>query len=151
MIKKRFPIFYGKKHMSWSTGTAVWGAGGFVFLSGTEGRSPDTDEVVEGMAAQTKMCLTKIKERLEEFGTSLDNICHLWYYIKGPDFPDGIQNDPKWIEASKARYEFWLENGYPDFVEDKNPPPGTLLGVSSLAKKEMLIEITAIAALPPLD
>jgi len=150
MIKKRFPIYYGKKHMPWSTGTAVWGAGGFVFLSGTEGRSPDTDEVVEGMAAQTKMCLAKIKERLEEFGTSLDNICHPWYYIKGPDFPDGVHNDPKWIEASKARYEFWLEN-YPDFCGDKNPPSGTLLGVSSLAKKEMLIEITAIAALPPLE
>lgn len=150
MIKKRFPVFYGGKKMTWSTGTAVWGAGGFVFLSGTEGRNPETDEAVEGIAAQTKMCLVKIKERLEQFGTSLDNICHLWFYIAGPDFPDGVVNDPKWIEARKARREFWLENGCPDFVEEKNPPGSTLLGISSLARKDMLIEITVIAALPPL-
>ncbi len=150
MIKKRFNVFHGKRHMPWSAGTAVWGAGGFVFLSGTEGRDPETDEVVEGIGAQTKLALQKIKERLEDFGTSLDNICHLWYYIKGPDFPDGIENDPKWVEACKARREFWLENGCPDFVEEKTPPPGTLLGISSLGQKDMLIEITAIAALPPL-
>ena len=150
MIKKRFRVFHGKKHMPWATGTAVWGAGGFVFLSGTEGRSPDTDIVLEGIAAQAKLCMTKIKERLEEFGTSIDNICHLWYYIKGPEFPKGVHDDSKWLEASKAIDEFWVENGYPDFVTDKNPLASTLLGISSLARKEMLIEITAIATLPPL-
>ena len=150
MLKKRHRVFHGGQLMPWATGTAVWGAGGFVFLSGTEGRSPDTDEVVEGIGAQTKMCMTKIKERLEEFGTSLDNICLTWKYIRGPEFPEGVQNDPKWAEVSKAIDEFWVENGYPDFVSSKNPLPGTLIGVSSLALKEMLIEITCIAALPPL-
>jgi len=148
MDKKRFPVFYGGQLMPWSTGTAVRGAGGFVFLCGSEGRDPDTDEVVSGMAAQVKMTLTKIKDRLEEFGTSPDNICHMWYYVKGSDFPDGLENDPNWIEAQKTRAEFWIENGYPELA---NSIPGTLIGVTSLAKKEMLIEITAIAALPPLD
>jgi enamine deaminase RidA (YjgF/YER057c/UK114 family) len=149
MIKKRFRVFHGTQHMPWATGTAVRGAGGFVFLSGTAGTDPDTNIVVEGMAAQAKLSMMKIKERLEEFGTSLDNICHLWYYVKGPEFPEGVHNDPKWIEASKAIDEFWHESGYPDFVSKKNPLPSTLLGISSLAQKEMLIEITAIAALPP--
>ena len=151
MIKKRFPVFHGQQHMPWATGTAVWGAGGFVFLSGTAGTSPDTNKVVEGMAAQAKISMMKIKERLEEFGTSLDNICHLWYYVKGPEFPEGVHNDPKWAEASKAIDEFWLESGYPELVSDREPLPSTLLGISSLARKEMLIEITAIAALPPLS
>lgn len=150
MIKKSFRVFHGKKLMPWTTGTAVWGAGGFVFLSGTEGRDMDTDIVVEGIAAQTKMCMQKIKDRLEEFGSSLENICHMWYHIKGPDFPDGVANDPRWIEAMKAMDEFFIENGYPDLIKAKNPLAGTLIGIPSLAKKEMLIEITAIAALPPL-
>ena len=136
--------------MPWSKGMAVWGAGGFVFLSGAEGRDPDTDVVPEGIGAQTRITMQKIKERLEEFGTSLDNICHMWYYIKGPEFPYGVEKDPKWLEAIKARDEFWVENGYPDLVSTKNPPPGTLLGIPSLALKDMLIEITVIAALPPL-
>lgn len=136
--------------MPWSTGMAVWGAGGFVFLSGAEGRNPDTDVVVEGMSAQTKLALKKIKERLEEFGTSLDNICHMWFYIKGPEFPNGVVEDPKCIEMKKAADEFWVENGYPDLVREQNPPAATLLGISSLALKDMLVEITVIAALPPL-
>lgn len=150
MIRKRFPVFHGGKKMPWAAGTAVWGAGGFVFLAGTEGRSPDDDHVVEGIGAQAKMCMQKIKERLEEFGTNLDNICHLWYYIKGPDFPEGVEFGPKWKEAKKAIDEFFIENGYPHLVKARNPVPGTLLGISSLAHKDMLIEITCIAALPPL-
>ena len=150
VIKKSFRVFHANKLMPWATGTAVWGAGGFVFLSGAEGRDPDTDAVVEGIAAQAKLALKKIKERLEEFGTSLDNICHIWYYIKGPEFPNGISEDPKWVEARKAIDEFWVENGYPDLVREKNPPAATLLGISSLALKDMLIEITVVAALPPL-
>ena len=74
----------------------------------------------------------------------------MWYHIKGTDFPDGVANDPKWKEAMKAMDEFFIENGYPDLIKAKNPLAGTLIGISSLAKKEMLIEITAIAALPPL-
>ena len=150
MIIKRLPVFHGGKQMPWSKGMAVQEAGGFVFLSGAEGRDPNTDAVPEGIGAQTRTTMEKIKARLKEFGTSPDNICHVWYYIKGPEFPNGVQEDPKWLEAVKARDEFWVENGYPDLVAMKNPLPGTLLGISSLAKKDMLIEITVIAALPPL-
>ena len=151
MIKKSFRVFHANQLMPWSTGMAVWGAGGFVFLSGAEGIDPDTDVVLEGIGSQTRLALEKIKERLEEFGTSLDNICHLWYYVKGPEFPEGVHNDPKWVEASKAIDEFWLESGYPELASNRAPLPSTLLGISSLAQKEMLIEITAIAALPPLS
>jgi len=47
--------------------------------------------------------------------------------------------------------EFWKENGVPQFSSENYPPASTLLGISSLAQKGMLIEILAVAALPPLD
>ena len=149
MIKKRFPVFHGSKHMPWSKGMAVWGAGGFVFLSGTEGIDPDTDVVLEGIGAQTRLALEKIKERLEEFGTSLDNICHMWIYIAGPEFPDGVVGDSRIHEFRKVRDEFW-EQYCPEFRSDRKPPATTLIGVSSLARKGMQIEIMVIAALHPL-
>ena len=145
MQKKRFNVYHGGKLMPWATGTAVWDAKGFVFLSGAEGRDPDTDVVAEGAYAQTKMALAKIKQRLEEFGTSPDNICHIWYYTVGPDFPVGVQDDPKSQERIKALQEFWKEN-CPQFLT--NPPASTLLGIAGLARKEMLIEIMVIAAIP---
>ena len=110
----------------------------------------DLVKFIQHMQHHHRLSLIEIKERLEEFGTSLDNICHMWYYIKGPEFPNGVEKDPKWLEAIRARDEFWVENGCPDLVSTKNPPPGTLLGIPSLALKDMLIEITVIAALPPL-
>ncbi len=149
MIKKSFRVFHGKELMPWSTGMAVWGAGGFVFLSGAEGIDSDTDTVVEGIGAQTRLAMGKIKERLEEFGTSLDNICHMWIYIAGPEFPDAVVGDPRVQEYRKVREEFW-DQYCPQFRSDRKPPASTLLGVSSLARKGMHIEITVVAALPPL-
>lgn len=146
MIKKRFPVYYQGKMMPWGSGTAVWGAGGFVFLAGTEGQIKAESVIEEGMAAQTRLTLEKIKQRLEEFGTTLDNLCHLWVYIVG-DFPDGAVADAKYQELRKARDAFWAEN-CPDFLS--NPPPSTLVPVPALGAKGQLVEITAIAALPPL-
>lgn len=100
---------------------------------------------------QARIAMKKIKERLEEFGTTLAMICHVWYYIKGPDFPNGVALDPKWIEAKEAIEAFLVESGYGEMCRDKKPPATTLLGISSLALKKMLIEITVIAALPPLN
>jgi len=148
MIKKRFPIYYEGQKMSWTTGTAVWGAGGFVFLSGSEGQIKAASIIEEGIVPQTKLTLEKIKQRLEDFGTSLDNICHLWIYLVG-QFPDGVEADPIWQESFKATDEFWEEN-CPDFTSYRNPPAATLIGVPALAAKGQLIEIMAIAALPPL-
>ncbi len=153
MIKKipGFPIYHAGRKMAWTTGHAVWNMGGIVCLSGAEGRDPDTDIPRSGMKAQTKLALERIRDRLEEFGTSLDNILHLWYYIVGPDFPNGVQEDQKWKDATEVMDEFWKENGVPQFCVENSAPAGTLLGISSLAQKGMLIEITCIAALPPLE
>jgi enamine deaminase RidA (YjgF/YER057c/UK114 family) len=44
--------------------------------------------------------------------------------------------------------KFWQDSGYPQFCHDKTPLAGTLLGISGLGRKEMLIEIQVVAALP---
>ena len=153
MIKKipGFPIYHAGKKMHWTTGHAAWNMGGIVFLSGAEGRDPDTDIPRSGIKAQAKLALERIKARLEEFGTSLDNILHLTYYVVGPDFPNGVQEDPKWRDVTEVLDAFWKENGVPQFSSENYAPASTLLGISSLAQKGMLIEIQAVAVLPPLD
>jgi enamine deaminase RidA (YjgF/YER057c/UK114 family) len=148
MRKKSFRVFHGNKLMPWATGTAFRDAAGYVWLSGSEGRSPDDDRVLPTIYEQAKLTMQKIKERLEEFDTSLENIAHMNYYIAGPDFPNGVANDQKWIDARRALDDFFEENGLPQFKKDNSPQPGTLIGVASLALKEMLIEIQVVAAIP---
>ncbi len=159
MEKKIYPLYYGDTLMPWAKGTVVKEAKGFVFLAGTEGLKPESRdikllhevdkfsmEVVEGAAAQTRMALEKIKSRLEELGSSLDNIAKVIFYVKGPDFPDGVGNSPTWVKAYNTWNEFFKEN-YPDFCWDKNPPPVDLIGVAGLGAKEMLIEIAVTAVI----
>lgn len=148
MVRKSFRVYHGKKLMPWATGVAVWNAAGYVWLSGAEGRDPHDDHVVPGTYNQAKMCMQKIKDRLEEFGTSLKNIVSMHYYIAGPEFPNGVANDQKWIDAKQAVDDFFVENGVPEYSTANGAPPGTLLGVVALALKEMIVEIRAVAALP---
>ncbi len=148
MELKRYNLYYGGKLQAFSKGTVVKGAKGFVFLSGTEGiKDVAGAEVVEGIEAQTRMCLEKIKSRLEEMGAFLDNIVKIQWFLKGPQFPDGVRNSPSWPKAAKVIQGFWREH-CPDFCSDKNPPATDLIGVSGLALKDMLIEIVATAAIP---
>jgi enamine deaminase RidA (YjgF/YER057c/UK114 family) len=102
---KRYPLYYAGRRMHWAKGAV---AGGFVFLAGTEGLDPETLKPVEGIKAQTRLALEKIKQRLEEMGSSLSNIVKLTYYIVG-DFPEGIVSSQKYQEMAEARDEFFRE------------------------------------------
>ena len=74
------------------------------------------------------MCLQKIKDRLEEMGTSLENIVHMIFYVAGP-FPDGVAKSPN------CRFDvldaFFKEN-CPTLCMDNNPPSSDLIGVAAL-------------------
>lgn len=78
--------------MRWAKGAV---ADGFVFLAGTEGIDPETLKPVEGIEAQTRLALEKVKARLEEMGSSLSNIVKMVYYIAG-EFPEGIVASEKY-------------------------------------------------------
>ena len=132
--------------MVWAKGTSAVGAKGSVFLSGCTGRNVETGEIAESPAEQAKLALTNIKSALAQYGSSLENILHIWEYVVG-DFPDGIINDPKWAEINGAMQDFWREN-CPEFLAEDNPPASTLLGITRLALPQFHIEIMVVAAIP---
>ncbi len=149
MEKITYKLHHGGNLMPWGKATKVTDAKGFVFVAGCEGLDPTQDyrkggKVVEGAEAQTRLALEKMKSRLEEAGTSLDNIVHMTHYVAGP-FPDGVVNSPNFRPDVKD--EFFREH-CPILCSDNNPPTQDLVGVASLALKEMLVEIGCIAVLP---
>ena len=72
-------IHHAGKEMAWGKGAK---AGNFIFMSGAEARSEDNDEPVEGIMAQTQLALTRIKERLEEAGASMESDVNFRWYVK---------------------------------------------------------------------
>ena len=117
----------------------VWGkgavAGNFVFLSGAEARSDDTDTPVEGIKMQTELALERIKQRLAEAGASLDQVVKLVWYLRDRDLID---------EFYEAR-DGWLEHNCPSLVRERSYA-STLL-IVGLAREDMLVEIDCWAYL----
>ena len=152
MELKVFPVYYGGKIMPWGKGAVAKGAKGFVWVAGAEGQDPTIapevrylkgQKVAKGPAAQTKLCFEKLKAALEEMGSSLDKIVMMNWYVKGP-FPKGIVYSSNFCPEVMA--EFFKEN-CPERALDLNPVPIDLIGVASLALKDMLVEISCVAAL----
>ncbi len=161
MEKKVYKLYHGGHLMRWAQACVVKNPGGIAWIAGAEGRDPETDEVVEGIEAQTRLCLQKIKARLQEVGSSLDNIVHMQIEVAG-QFPNGIEKDPGFLAAEKIISDFFeKETGvrpppipgmadYDTYKETGREQPLVidLFGVTSLAKKEMLIEIGVTAVIP---
>lgn len=133
-VVKRYPIEYGNRKMPWAKGAVV---NGLVFLSGVEGRDPSTDEAPPEMRAQASNCMRKIEERLEELGSSLENIVLMTIYVTDLDEYFRERVDRHCIFG-------FLEQKVPSFAEV--PPAETLLQVAGLARRGMKIEIDVIAA-----
>ncbi len=149
MEKKNYKLYHGGTLMPWGKGCVVKGAKGFAFVAGCEGQDPKENifqggKVVAGADAQMRLALEKMKSRLEEMGTSLENIVHMTVYVVGP-FPDGVAKSPNY--RKDVMHQFFKEN-CPETAFDKNPPPLDLVGVAGLGHKDMLVEVGCIAALP---
>ena len=109
-------------------------AGGFVFLSGAEGRHPDTGVPVEGITAQTEVAFEKIRTRLAEAGATLDDIVKCTWYLKGRENK----------EPFFAARDGWLEQNAPNLVAERSYA-STLLFVDGMSHEEMLVEVDCIA------
>jgi enamine deaminase RidA (YjgF/YER057c/UK114 family) len=142
---RRSPVIIAGNPAVYAKGSAVTGAKGHVFLSGSVGVDVNTGNVPEGAGEQARLALENIKVRLEEYGSSLSNILLVRKYIKG-EFPNGIVADPLYQEISEAIENFWAEY-CPEFLKDNNPPASTLLGISALAHPDYLLEIEVVAAI----
>jgi enamine deaminase RidA (YjgF/YER057c/UK114 family) len=123
-------IVHAGREMVWGKGAV---AGGFVFLSGAEARADDTDEPVEGIAAQTELALDRIKARLEEAGARLDDVVKFVWYL----------TDRRHIEEFYAARDGWLGRHAPELLRERSYA-STLL-IVGLAKPDMLVEIDCIA------
>ncbi len=149
MEKKNYKLYHGETLMPWGKGSVVQGAKGLVFVAGCEGQDPTQNmfkggRIVAGADAQMRLALQKMKERLEEMGTTMENIVHMTIYIVGP-FPEGVAYSPNY--RRDVLHQFFKEN-CPEMAFDKNPPPFDLVGVAGLAHKDMLVEVGCIAVLP---
>lgn len=109
-------------------------AGGFVFLSGSSGRTLETGEVSsDDVRVQTSVALDKIRLALEEAGTPMENIVKVLIYFK----------DMKDYEAVKqTEFEYWVKHAPALALE---PPASTICQVVSLSKPNMLVEFDIIA------
>ncbi len=117
-----------------------WGKGAitndFVFLSGVEARDEKTDAPVPGIKAQTELALSRIKERLEEAGTSVDNVVKFVWYLVDRAL------EQEFYEARDG----WLARHAPKLLKERSYA-STLL-IVGLARYDMLVEIDCIAVLP---
>jgi enamine deaminase RidA (YjgF/YER057c/UK114 family) len=142
---QRSPVILAGRSAPYAKGTRVAGNNGYVWLSGCLGEDVNSGAVPEKAGAQAALAMNNIKTRLEEYGSSLSNIVHMWLHQKG-QFPEGMANDPSHDEIRDAIEDFWRIN-CPEFLRGNNPPASTFLGVTALAQPAYLIEITVVAAI----
>jgi 2-iminobutanoate/2-iminopropanoate deaminase len=90
------------------------------------------DGVVEGadIASQSRVVLDNLRETLEGAGSGLEHVAHLTIYLTDID-----------------RDRLGFNAVYREYFPDGIVPVRCAVGVAALARPEMLVEVTAIAAL----
>jgi 2-iminobutanoate/2-iminopropanoate deaminase len=134
MKKKAYPLFYAGEKQRFARSVV---SGGFVFLSGSSGRTIETGEVSSHhVAGQTRVALDKIRLALEEAGSGLQHIVKMTIYLREMSDYQAMRD---------AEFGYYQEY-CPALVEE--PPASTVVQVVSLSKPSMLVEFDAIALLP---
>ena len=133
---KYYPLSYAGSPQ-WFGRCAV--AGNMCWVSGCSGRIEGTGDVSKyDVRQQTRDAWEKIKKALEIAGTSLENIMHVWILAKD------AAKDLKDIEEA---YMGWLKENCPYLYG--RPPCCTFFQVVALGFPTMLIELQAVAYVPP--
>ena len=141
---KRVSAMFAGKPRGYAKATSLIGAKGLVWLSGCIGVNEDTGEIPEDAGEQTTLVLKNIKTRLDEFGSRLENILFFRMYFKGT-FPSGVFGDPNHAKVEKAMQDFWREH-CPQFLRENCGPSESIIGVVSLARPQILLEIEVVGA-----
>lgn len=123
-------IRHAGKVMVWGKGAA---AGDFVFLSGVEARSESDDVPARTMKEQVVLVMDRIRSRLEEAGSSIDNVVKFVWYI----------SDRAQIQDFYDARDGWLAENAPSLIKERSYA-STLL-VVGLARHDMLVEVDCIA------
>ncbi|MCL5117008.1 MAG: RidA family protein [Firmicutes bacterium] len=114
-----------------SQATKIEAQGTLIFVSGLTSRDPDGTVIgVDDVKKQTEVILDHMQAILSEAGGSLDDVCKVTVYIRN-------MKDFAAIHEVRRRYF-------------KAPlPASTMVEVSMLVSPELLIEIEAVAVIPP--
>ena len=133
MKKKTYPLVYAGKKQRFARSVVV---GDLVFLSGSSGRTMGTGEVSsDNVKEQMIVALDKIRNALEEAGSSMDNIVKTVIYLK---------NVSDYQIMRDTEFEYYKKYA-PGLVEE--PPASTFMQPASLAKPNMLVEIDVVAVI----
>ncbi len=129
--KKTFILEYAGQKQRFARAVS---AGDFVFLSGCSGRTLETGEVSsDDVKEQVMVALDKVRQALEEAGSSMENIVKVVIYFK--DIKD-------YEIVKRTEFEYYREYA-PSLVEE--PPASTVCQVVSLSKPNMLVEFDVVA------
>ena len=114
-----------------SQATAIEASGTLVFISGMTARCPDgTIAGIGDITVQTRQVCENLKAAVETAGGTLDDICRVDVYVRNMEHFDQIH---------AVRREYF-----------KPPlPASTMVEVTKFVSPDYLIEINAIAVLPP--
>lgn len=134
-MRKSLPLTHGGERVGWGKGCIARGT--FVFLSGSEGRDLETDLCNGTMGEQIEVIWDKIKSRLEEFGTSCENIVQRMTFVTDMD---------EFFRHARWYQQRWLRKNAPKLLDEE--PASTLIGVPRLHLPEMTVEIQVIAVIP---
>jgi len=114
-----------------SHATAIEATGRIVFISGMTARRPDdTIAGIGDIAEQTRQVCENVKAAVEAAGGTLDDICRVDVFVRNMEHFDAIH---------KVRAQYF-----------KPPlPASTMVEVCKMTSPDYLIEISAIAVIPP--
>jgi len=140
---KKYPCYIKGVEQKWpnvTPGTPIYAncvvVDNLIFVSGMTAQSFEDGACLTNTAQdQTRVCYTKLKQVLEEAGSSLDNLVRTLVLFKD------MQDYPV-VRATEL--EFFKEHA-PSLVDA--PPASTVLQAAALARPEFLVEIEAIAVL----
>lgn len=120
-----------KPNGHFSQATVVEAAGRLVFVSGMTARQPDGSIAGPGdITVQTRQVCENVKAAVEAAGGTLDHVCRVDVYVRNMEHFDRIH---------AVRREYF-----------KPPlPASTMVEVTKFTSPDYLIEMSAIAVIPP--
>ena len=101
-------------------------ANGFIFCSGTAGIDPNTQELVQGLANQTRQAFNNLKEVLSAAGSDLSKVVKVTVFLKD-------------MESFGEMNEVYKE------IFGNHNPARTTVEVSDLPKREALVVVELVA------
>ncbi|MEO1254887.1 MAG: RidA family protein [Bacteroidota bacterium] len=104
--------------------------GQMIFLSGQVALDQNGKLIGNDFSSQFNAAITNVSVALSEMNSGLEHIVHLRIYVV----------------SLKPEHRFIIGGALEKVFEGCSPPANTLIGIQSLARKDLRVEIEAIAS-----